>query len=260
MKPYLYLILLTSCLIFLIYPAISQEPIKLSTKTEDIALTDDINIARAQVTKYPENPEAHFNLAIALSRTSLIEEAIKELRKTKLLLRKSENIGVIDKKIYEFTEILKNDPAANNIRYRLAFSHYLKAYLLSKNLEKSKNLKNTKNKKKSPGIDLFSSSKLLTHTTNPDIKRNLELSISYFNDLLKTAPNDPWAKIYYGFILVEQNNNVNKARELWKEVLNQDANNPAPYFFLGELHIKEGNLKEGILEISQALLLRAQGY
>lgn len=260
MKPYLYLILLISFLIFLAYPVISQEPIKLGTKTEDIALTDDINIAKAQVAKYPDNPEAHFNLAIALSRTSLIEEAIKELRTTKLLLRKPENVGVIDKKINEFIEILKNDPNANNVRYRLAFSHYLKAYLLSKSLEKSREMIPFKNKKKPTKINLFSSNKLLTHYNHPEIQKNLKLSIFYFNELLKTAPKDPWAKIYYGFILVEQNNDVNKARELWKEVLNQDVNNPAPYFFLGELHIKEGNLKEGILEISQALLLRAQGY
>ena len=66
-----------------------EEPLHISTETEDIALTDDINIAKAQVSKYPENPEAHFNLAIALSHTSLVEEAIKELRKTKKLIRRS---------------------------------------------------------------------------------------------------------------------------------------------------------------------------
>ena len=53
---------------------------------------------------------------------------------------------------------------------------------------------------------------------------------------------------------------VAKAKGLWTEVLKQDPNNPAPYFFLGELHIKEGNLKEGILEISNAILLRSQGH
>ena len=52
---------------------------------------------------------------------------------------------------------------------------------------------------------------------------------------------------------------VREARELWSSALKQDPNNPAPYFFLGELHIKEGNLKQGITEISQALLLRSLG-
>ena len=124
----------------------AEEPIQLNTETEDLALTDDINIAKAQVAKYPENPEAHFNLAIALSRTSAVEDAVKELRRTKKLIRKPENTGVMDRKILEFKEILSNNPDANNIRYRLAFSHYLKAYLKSKEIEKDLKKKEGKNK------------------------------------------------------------------------------------------------------------------
>ena len=236
----------------------AEEPIQLNTETEDLTLTDDINIAKAQVAKYPENPEAHFNLAIALSRTSAVEDAVKELRRTKKLIRKPENTGVMDRKILEFKEILSNNPDANNIRYRLAFSHYLKAYLKSKEIEKD--LKKKEGKNKDPiKLDLFSSQRLISQNKNPEIKENLELSTSYFKDLLKNNPNDNWAKIYYGFILAEQMGEVSKARELWSEVLKHDPNNPAPYFFLGELHIKEGNLKQGITEISQALLLRSLG-
>lgn len=247
----LSIVLLASCFLFL--SSYAQDPIQLSTETEDIALTDDINVARAQVAKYPNNPEAHFNLAIALSRTSQVEEAIKELRRTKILIRKEKNKGMIDKKIIEYMKILKNDPQANNIRYRLAFGHYLKAYLLSKELEKAK-------KDKSGTIRFFDSNTLVSHDENPTVLENLNLSTSYFNELLTINPNDNWAKIYLGFILAEQFNEVNKARNLWLEVLKKDPNNPAPHFFLGELQIKEGNLKEGILEISQAVLLRSLGY
>lgn len=247
-----FLIVLTP-LCSLSLPVFSQDPIMIGTETEDIALTDDVNIAKLQVEKYPENPEAHFNLAIALSRTSFVEQAIKELRKTKILIRKPENTGTIEKKINEYNEIIKENPEANNIRYRLAFCHYLKAYLITKDLEK---LNKTSTKKKS---DLFGS-RLQLNDKNPEIKKNLDLSIHYFNEILKLNPNDSWAKIYYAFILTEQFNEIEKARVLWTEVLNQDPNNPAPHFFIGELHIKEGNLKEGILEISQAILLRSQGY
>lgn len=236
-----------------------QEPIQVSTETEDISLTDDVNIARAQIAKYPDNPEAHFNLAIALSRTSFVEDAIKELRKTKNLIRKEENAGIIDKKINEYKEIVKNSPdplKVNNIRYRLAFSHYLKAYLISKEIEKAKNKKDKISKK----FNLFSSKRLSIEDKNPEIKQNLEQSINYFKELLAINPSDSWAKVYYAFILAEQFNEINKARVLWTEIVKQEPNNPAPHFFLGELQIKEGNLKEGILEISQAILLRALGY
>lgn len=234
----------------------AQEPLQISTETEDIALTDDLNVAKKQVEKYPNNFEAHFNLAIALSHTSLVEEAIKELRKTKKLIRKNGGIESIDKKINEYKEIVKNSPdslAVNNIRYRLAFSYYLKAYLINKDLENKKD-------KKSSKINLFSPHSLTLKDKNPEIKESLDLSLSSFKELLSINPNDNWAKIYYGFILAEQMGEVNKARGLWNEVMKQDPNNPAPHFFIGELLVKEGKLKEGLIEISQAVLLRSLGY
>ena len=78
---FICLIVFISCTV---NPSFAQDPIQLGTETEDIILTDDVNLAKAQVEKYPDNPEAHFNLAIALSRTSYVEEAIKELRKTRI--------------------------------------------------------------------------------------------------------------------------------------------------------------------------------
>ena len=246
------------CTVVSFLPGASQEPLQVGTETEDIFLTDDLNIAKAQVLKYPDNPEAHFNLAIALSRTSLVEEAIKELRKTKLLIRKPENAGVMDKKINEYKEMLKENTDvvyANNIRYRLAFAHYLKAYLISKAIQKAA----AQQKPKSKSLDLLNSKPFSLNDSNPEIKKNLEQSVYYFNEQLKANPNDISTKVYYGFILAEQYNDFQKAKKLWTEAVKQEPNNPAPHFFLGELKIKEGNLKEGILEISQALLLRSVG-
>lgn len=233
----------------------AEDAIQLGTETEDIALTDDLNIARAQVQKYPDNPEAHFNLAIALSHTSLVEEAIKELRKTKLLIRKTGGTEVIDKKINEYKEIIKDKPediSLNNIRYRLAFSHYLKAYLINKELKKTEN-KKTNN-------SFFAEKSLLLDNKNSLIKENLDLSTEHFENLLRINPHDSWAKIYYAFIIAEQMGEINKAKRLWTEVMQEEPNNPAPHFFIGELLIKEGSLKEGITEISQAILLRSLGY
>ena len=262
-------IFLLTCIVCLLNVK-AQEPLQVGTETEDIILTNDLNLAKAQVEKYPENPEAHFNLAIALSRTSLVEEAIKELRKTKLLIRKNKNADVIDKKITEYKQILsenQNEEYSHNVRYRLAFSYYLKAYLISKQIEKQKKLKepDIKNhQKKSKDFDptklnLLNSDSFLLNEQNKEIKNSLEESIRVFNELLKLNPNDIWAKVYYGFIMAEQYNDLTKAKELWENALRQDPNNPAPHFFLGELKIKEGNLKEGIVEISQAILLRSLG-
>lgn len=244
---------------FLSLKGVCEDPVQLTTEKDDISLTDDINIARAQVARYPENPEAHFNLAIALSRSSLVEDAIKELRNTKKIIRKSKDSSLIENKIKEYKEIIENDDSkeVNNIRYRIAFAHYLKAYFISKEIEKeiAKKQDNKKN-----NLDLFSSEKLLLIENNPEIKENLEKSIYYFKDLLKIDPSDHWAKIYYAFILAEQFGKINEAKKLWLEVKNSEPTNPAPYLFLGELHVKEGKLKEGLIEISKAILLRSSGY
>jgi len=245
------LLLLVSCFL----PQVSaEEPIQLDAKQEDISLTDNIAIAKAQVERYPDNPEAHFNLAIALSRTSLVEEAIKELSRTKKLIRKPENKDLIDKKITEFQDFLKNDPNATNVRYRLAFAYYLKSYFLVKEQKKAEK------KDKDNQASVFDSDKLYIETKDPAIKKNLELSIQNFKELLETNPRDIWAKVYLAFILAEQFNDIEQAKRLWHEALKQDPKNPAPHFFIGELHIKEGNLKEGFIELAQALLLRSQGY
>ncbi len=252
----LFVIILFILSILITCSANAEEPIQIGTETEDIALTDDLNLARAQVEKYPDNAEAHFNYAIALSHTSLVEESIKELRKTKSLIRKTGSTEIIDKKILEYRDILKEHPedkSFNNIRYRLAFSHYLKAYLTDKDLKKA-------NKQKNDKKSFFSSTSLLLNNTNPQIKENLDLSVKNFQELLKINPNDNWAKIYYGFIIAEQMGEVEKAKRLWSEVMKSDPNNPAPHFFLGELKLKEGDLKEGLKEISQAILLRSLGY
>lgn len=248
------------CLLLVPLPVNCQEPIQLDAEQEDIALTDNIAIAKAQVEKFPDNPEAHFNLAIALSRTSLVEEAIKELRTTKMLMRKSENSNLIDHKINEYKKMLRDDPGANNIRYRLAFCHYLKAYFLAKKKKKELALKKQKEKTDKDSLNLLDSDKLYIETDDPEIKHSLATSIGYFQELLNKNPNDVWTKVYYGFILAEQFNDIEKARKLWLEAMQQYPTNPAPHFFIGELYIKEGNLKEGVAEIAKALLLRAQGF
>ena len=58
----------------------SFKPLKISTEAEDINITFDATLAREQIKKYPDNPEAHFVLAVALTRSSRVEEAFKEIR------------------------------------------------------------------------------------------------------------------------------------------------------------------------------------
>ena len=274
------MLILFFCINFTSGKSFSQEPFMLKTDTEDISLTDDVQTAKAQVNKYPDNPEAHFNLAIALSKTSAVEEAIEEFHITKKMILNKGDIGIIDKKISEYSQMLKDDPNAHNIRYRLAFSHYLKAYFISKEKfkkEKAEKKQQIKKLKKEGKMDealalekqmeeekkihtnIFDSDKAKTDDSNPEVSLNLQKSVDYFKENVQKNPTDPWTKIYYGFVLAEQYNDFDSAKKLWYEVKTQYPNNPAPYFFIGESLLKDGKLKEGLTEIAQAVLLRSAG-
>jgi hypothetical protein len=47
--------------------------------------------------------------------------------------------------------------------------------------------------------------------------------------------------------------------KVWQKVASKHPNNPAPYFFMGEGYLKQGNLKESLNNVSRAIALRALG-
>lgn len=103
-------------------------------------ITDDIALAQKQAVDYPENIDAHFNLAVAYSRSIQAEKALDELKLTKKLIRKSGNPKIVDESINKYNELLtKSTKPREQIIYRLAFMNYLKAYYEKKLREKAWN-------------------------------------------------------------------------------------------------------------------------
>ncbi len=97
--------------------------------------TDDVELARKQVEAYPDSPEARFLLAVALTRTSRVEEALKEVKAAKKLAQTKggpNSFAYFDKMITAYEDMLKNYPDDNRVRYQLAWAYYMKAYLLAK--------------------------------------------------------------------------------------------------------------------------------
>ncbi len=100
-------------------------------KTEDIIATYDVQLAKEQVAAYPDSPEASFVLAVALTRTSMVEDALKEVRKARKLAEKQGGPAYFDHMIAEYEEMLKSYPNDNRVRYGLAWAYYMKAYVLT---------------------------------------------------------------------------------------------------------------------------------
>ena len=115
------------------------QPISINTETEDVQPTDDVELARAQVAKYADSPEASFILAVALTRTSHVEEALQEVRRARRLAKSQGGADYFDKMIAAYEKMLETAPDDNRIRYSLAWAYYMKAYLLSQSAKSQAN-------------------------------------------------------------------------------------------------------------------------
>lgn len=107
------------------------EELSISTNSEDLVPTDDAELAKKQVEAYPDSPEASFIYAVALTRTSKVEDALKEVRRARKLAEQKGGNEYFDKMIKTYEDMLKTYPNENRVRYGLAWAYYMKAYLLA---------------------------------------------------------------------------------------------------------------------------------
>lgn len=110
--------------------------ITVGTATEDLVPTDDPALAKKQAEAYPESAEASFIYAVALTRTSRVEEALKEIRRARRLAEKDGGPAYFDKMILQYEDMVKNYPDENRVRYGLAWAYYMKAYLIARQSKK----------------------------------------------------------------------------------------------------------------------------
>ncbi|MBX9670771.1 MAG: tetratricopeptide repeat protein [Candidatus Obscuribacterales bacterium] len=113
-------------------------PLTINTANENIKVTNDSKLAREQAQSFPDSPEAHFVLAVALTRTSQVEEALKEIRVARKLASQKGGAAYFDQMINEYENMLEYYPEDNQVRYHLAWAYYMKAYVLARYSKKVK--------------------------------------------------------------------------------------------------------------------------
>ena len=293
------------------------QPIITGMQMEDIAITDDVQFAKEQVAAYPESPEASFILAVALTRTSMVEEALKEVRRARKLADQYGGPTYFDHMISVYEQMLQSYPNDNRIRYGLAWAYYMRAYVLSKYSKKveitsavkqngggappavslnkvdpsaippspvpvakagaiawqsnwvpsllSANVNDDQTTKQPDtgaghqSLRIPSSLELAAPDAVPQIKKYYETALRNLDELLAKNPDDIWARIYRGFLYAEYTGDLPRAMEIWQECQAKAPDNPAPYFFLGEGYLRQGNLKECLQNVSKAIALRSFG-
>ncbi|MBU6451525.1 MAG: tetratricopeptide repeat protein [Cyanobacteria bacterium REEB67] len=248
--------------------------------TEDIICTNDCDLARRQRESYPDSPEASFIYAVALSRTSHVEDALKEVRRARKLAEKQGGPSYFDKMIDTYENMLGYYPDDNQVRYHLAWAYYMKAYVLAKYshqpaykewvaAETANTGISTENKEAGTtgsGTDVLKDMHKASSTISsaapqaiPQVQKYYQLATAKLDDLLARDPKDTWARVYRAFLKAEAGGDLQTAMSEWQKVRDEQPNNPAAYFFLGEGYLKQGNLKECLSNVSRAIALRAVG-
>lgn len=210
-----YLVFIISVLLIFGSSALAETGTKSSPPKE--LVSKEVEALKLQVEKDPNNPDLHFELAMAYSRSSSIEKGWPELQKVDDL-----DPGYADKLIKKSMAKLKANPKDTEVRYRLAFGYYFKG------------LKDKDDKFKKMARDEFDS-------------------------IVKIDPKHVWAMNYLGYLYAEENN-LDKAIELWKQSLAIDPNNPVTHFVLGHGYYRKGEVKKALMEIGKAFELRSKGY
>lgn len=193
--------------------------ISLSADKEALKITDDIETAKKQAEANPNDPEAHFLLAAAYSRSPYLEQAFQEIKKTKNLLKANKDFEFIDRTIPQYERLAKTNPDNATVLYRLAMAQYLKAYSLEKYPHHYKN----------------------TPTGTPQ-----EFYTKAENTMRKVVemdPKDTWARNYLGYLITENGKDLAKGIPVWEESLAIDSEkNPGAYLMLSQAYFKQGNL------------------
>jgi tetratricopeptide (TPR) repeat protein len=258
------------------------QSISVNMATEDIVCTNDVAVATLQRDHFPDSAEASFILAVALSRTSRFEDALKEVRRARRLAEKDGGPAYFDKMIATYEKMLTYYPQDNQVRYHLAWAYYMKAYLLAHYshpqagqqakykewVQAAANQGQASAPEKAADAEpnvmnsLGHIQKTMSQASPdmvPQIKQYYELALSKLDDLLAREPSDVWARVYRAHLQAEASGDLDSAMAEWQKVKESSPGNPAPYFFLGEGYLKKGNLRECMTHVSKAVALRTIG-
>ncbi|MCA9808005.1 MAG: hypothetical protein KC476_08625 [Cyanobacteria bacterium HKST-UBA06] len=192
---------------------------------EDVLnMTDNITLAHEQLKEHPNNAEAHFLYAVALSRSPYLEEAYNEMRQIRSLLKQSRDFGLMDRTIEQYEGLLKNHPNHDVAIYRLAFANYFKGYWIDKEPEDAKLFEH------GPSSEYYAKAK------------------TYMREVVSLKPDDVWARNYLGHIVLEHDKDVNSAIAIWQESLSvNDKQNPGALLMLARAYTMQGDIQKALI-------------
>lgn len=209
-----------------------------SAETDALKITDDIAIAQEQVNQHPDDPEAHFILASALSRSPYLERAFAEIKQVKELLKARQDFTFIDKTITQYEALHNNEPHNTIITYRLAMGYFFKGYLVEKYPHHMANIKHD-------AASVY-----------------YDKAKGFVQQVIAANPDDYFSYNYLGYLTMESEKNMDGAIQLAQTSLgiNKD-NNPGAYLLMAKAYSTKGDIQKTLFYGARGLqLLNSLGY
>ncbi len=262
----------------------------LSGSTGQDALTPYCDLAQAaqQAQQYPTSPEAAFIYAVALTRTSQVEQALKEVRRARNLAQATGDPDYFNRAVGQYELTLQDEPNNNCIRYGLGWGYYMQAYLFASKARNKVNLEKRmagimpkKQNKTTAGL-LGGAAILASALTGtrpiasaipripgalddvpawaePQIRIYYQKCLNQLGELIKRDPKDIWAAAYRAHVEEEFDGNHDAALAKLAALKKTSPQNPAVAFFLADAYARNGNYGAGLSSFGDALKIRASG-
>jgi len=255
--------------------------------TEVLSLTCDLSLAAKQAADNPTSPEAAFIHAVALTRSTKVEEALQEARRARRLARETGDPDYFNRAVKEYELSLAHEPENICVRYSLAWAYYMQAYLLCERVRKEEAAANPvpvqprKNKKGLGGLlagaaivgsvlvgekppaeflpKIPSALQGAPAWLIPNIKSYYQKSLVELDEVVKRDPNNAWALAYRTHLGEEYDGNAAAALQKLKSLKQRFPDNPAVAFFFADASMRNGDIASGAGSLGQALKMRLEG-
>lgn len=253
-----------------------------------LSATCDLSLAASQATEFPNSPEAAFIHAVALTKTSQVETALKEVRRARNLANATGDPNYFNRAVSEYEQSLEADPNNSCVRYGLSWAYYMQAYLLGERARKEEKAKlppvMQQPKKKGfldgnlmQGASILAS--VLTGTKPPanaiphipgalegtpewavpQVKAFYAKSVAQLDEVIKREPTNAWAAVYRVHVQEEADGNATIALSKLQALKTRFPDNPAAAFFLADAYARNGNFAAGASSLGQAMKMKMEG-
>jgi len=259
-----------------------------STGDQELNPTCDLGLAAQQAQQFPQSPEAAFIYAVALTKTSEVAQALKEVRHARNLAQATGDPNYFSRAVGQYEATLAAEPNNECIRYGLGWGYYMQAYLFAERARKEAQTQailagQAPRKRSKLNTDLLGGASILASVltgTRPDasvvphipgalentpgwalpqIKAYYIKSLAALDGVVKHTPQDAWAAVYGAHVREEFDGDHQAALNKLLLLKKAHPDNPAAAFFLADAYARSGNIVAGASSLSQAMKLHMEG-